>query len=111
MPVPIEPAETAYQKIVTGAGCSLPRDSVDARLIAQLKSLGKEGRIVRDEHEAGGIGEFKIGTLPASSAGDNIPDAWKLAHHLDPKDTKLAGTIPEAGGYSVLEIYANDIGH
>ena len=43
------------------AGASLHHDSVDARLITELTSLGKLGKISHNEEEAGGIGELKGG--------------------------------------------------
>jgi pectate lyase len=54
IPVTVESAEAAYQKVIAGAGCSLHRDAVDKRLIADVQSLGKRGRIVHDEKEVGG---------------------------------------------------------
>jgi hypothetical protein len=52
--VSVDRAEVAYRKIIGEAGCSLHRDAVDSRLIAELQSLGKKGRIVHDENEASG---------------------------------------------------------
>jgi len=40
------------------AGCSLHRDSVDARLIDAVQSYGTRGKIIHSEAEAGGIGEI-----------------------------------------------------
>jgi pectate lyase len=108
IPVTIEPAEAACRKILANAGCSMPCDSVDARLIAEVSSWGKAGRIVHNETEAGGVGELKSGQLPLSSAGDGIPDSWKIAHGIDPKD----GTVWQADynhdGYSNLEKFLNE---
>ena len=64
VPVTLDPAAEAYRKVVADAGCSKRRDPVDARLIAQLTSLGKVGRIIRDEAEAGGLGELKASHPP-----------------------------------------------
>jgi pectate lyase len=49
--VTVDTAEVAYRKVLAGAGCSLHRDSVDARLITELASLGRQGRIVREEEK------------------------------------------------------------
>ena len=109
VPVTIHSAEVAYQKVVAGAGCSLHRDAVDARLIAELTSLGKDGRIVRNEAEAGGIGDLRNGKPPVSTMGDGIPDSWKSAHGLDPKDPKSAQGDYNHDGYSNLEKYLNEV--
>ena len=57
----LDTAEVAYDKVVAGAGCSLHRDSVDARLIADLLSLGTKGSIIHDPSEMGGFGEIRGG--------------------------------------------------
>lgn len=108
VPVTVEPAKVAYQKIVAGAGCSRRRDSVDRRLISELVSLGKAGRIVRSEADAGGLGEFAGAKLPPSSAGDGIPDSWKIARGLDPKDAGVAQGDYNHDGYTNLEKYLEE---
>jgi pectate lyase len=109
IPVTIDPATVAWQKAVAGAGCSLHRDAVDRRLIAELNSLGASGRIVQSEAETGGIGELTGGPPPASSVHDGIPDAWKIAHGLDPKDPAVAQADDNRDGYVNVEKYANDL--
>jgi len=88
-------------------GASLHRDSVDARLIAECGSLGLKGRVIHDEAETGGIGELKGGNPPVSTVGDSIPDAWKLAHGLDPKNPNGSRDDDNHDGYSILEEYLN----
>jgi pectate lyase len=109
VPVTLDSAEAAYRKVIAGAGCSLHRDPVDSRLIAQVTSLGKEGRIVREESEAGGIGELKSGKPATCSAGDGIADAWKSAHGLDATAPNAAKADQNHDGYTLLEKYANDL--
>lgn len=109
IPVTIDPAAVAWQMAVESAGCSLHRDAVDRRLIAELKSLGASGQIVTSEAEAGGMGEIAGGPLPASTVHDGIPDIWKTAHALDPKDPNLAGADYNHDGYANVEKYANEL--
>jgi hypothetical protein len=59
--VTIDRAADAYANVVKTVGASLPRDAVDARLIAEVTSLGKLGKISHNESEAGGLGEFQGG--------------------------------------------------
>lgn len=54
----VEPAAAAYSNVVAQAGCSLRRDAVDRRLIADVQSLGTRGEIIRDPAEVGGFGEL-----------------------------------------------------
>jgi pectate lyase len=112
--VTVDPAETAYRKIVAGAGCSLRRDPVDQRLINELTSLGKKGKTLphtddKGEALAGGIAPIQGGPLPVSSVGDGIPDAWKIAHGLDPKEPNVAKGDFNHDGYTNLEKYLNDL--
>jgi hypothetical protein len=53
VPVTVDSASNAWQKVVADAGCSLHRDTVDQSIVAELKSLGKNGRLitVESEHE------------------------------------------------------------
>ncbi len=69
VPVTIDSAAGAYEKIVAGAGCAWRRDAVDRRLIAELTSLGRKGRTLphrddRGEALAGGMGEIDGGAGP-----------------------------------------------
>ena len=109
VPVTVEPAAAAYDKVVAGAGCSLHRDAVDARLIAQVTSLGRQGRIIRDEAEAGGLGELKSGAAPVCSAEDGLPDAWKVSRGLPVTPPAQTMNTVDSTGYTVLEQYANEL--
>jgi pectate lyase len=63
--VKIESAQAALANVLANAGCSLHRDAVDARLIDEVKSFGKLGKISHNETEAGGTGELKEVHAPA----------------------------------------------
>ncbi len=113
IPVTLDSAEEAYAKVAAGAGCSLHRDPVDLRLIAELASLGARGKTLphtNDQGEAlaGGIGEIKGGPAPVDSDHDGIPDAWETAHGLDPHDAADAAK-PSPSGYANIEVYANSL--
>jgi pectate lyase len=62
----IESASAALSNVLANAGCSLHRDSVDARLIDEVKSLGTRGKISHSEAEVGGPGELKAVHAPAN---------------------------------------------
>ena len=106
--VTVQSATEAYSNVVAGAGASLHRDAVDARLVAVLTSLGKDGKIIRDEAEVGGMCKLKNGPLPVSTMADGIPDAWKIAHGLDPKAAGVATADHDHDGYTNLEEYLNE---
>jgi pectate lyase len=62
----IESPQSAVSSVLADAGCSLHRDSVDARLIDEVKSFGTRGKIIHDEAEAGGVGELPEVHAPAN---------------------------------------------
>ncbi len=109
VPVVIESAAAAWQRVAAEAGCSLRRDAVDLQLIAELRSLGSKGRIIRDEAEIGGMPRLQGGLAPAGAMNDGIPNAWKIAHGSNPKNSRLAQENYNHDGYSNLEKYANEL--
>jgi pectate lyase len=109
IPVTLQPAAAACSNVLATAGASLRRDAVDRRLIEEVASLGKRGKIIRSEIEVGGIGELVGGTAPLSTAGDGIPDAWKVAHGLDPRAANVANSDCNGDGYPNVEKYLNSL--
>ncbi len=96
----IDSAPVAFDKVIAGAGCSLHRDAVDRNLINQVKSLGKQGKIVEEVTDIiGGPGEIQAGPASRQSPADGIPDDWKATH----------GTQPDAQGYTPLEVYLQSL--
>jgi pectate lyase len=108
VPVTLDPAREAVEKVLAGAGASLKRDIVDARQIAQARTLGRWGKIIRSESDAGGQPEMRSGAALPDSDRDGIPDAWEKAHGLDPKNPDDGRQI-RSDGYSNLEYYINSI--
>jgi pectate lyase len=108
VPVTVDSAQAALEKVLTSAGCSMHRDAIDVSLVAQVRSYGKEGKIVHNPTEIGGEGQLKGGTPPTSSAGDGIADAWKVDHHMKPK-TKADPAARDADGQSLIEQYVNSL--
>ena len=107
--VTVDSAEAACKKVILSAGASLHRDAVDARLISELSSFGKLGKISHSESEVGGQGEIKTGKPLVSTLGDGIADSWKKSHNLALDDAKVAGGDFNHDGYSNLEKYLNEL--
>ncbi len=57
--VTVEAAAPALTNVLAQAGCSLHRDALDARLVDAVRSFGTRGKIIHDEAEVGGPGEWK----------------------------------------------------
>jgi hypothetical protein len=54
VPVTLDNAAKAYQKVLAGAGASQHRDAIDTYLIEELRSLGTKGKIIINEAASGG---------------------------------------------------------
>ncbi len=102
--VTLDAAESAYRQAVSTVGDSLVRDSVDARLIRELSSLGKLGQVISDPATVGGPGEIIGGTAPKDTDGDGMPDYWELATSSNPN---LADNNQPAPAGTLLEEYLN----
>ncbi|KAI0871673.1 fibronectin [Hypoxylon argillaceum] len=106
----LSPAD-AVTRVLATVGTSYPaRDAVDARLVAEVRSWGTAGQLVSDETASPmfGPGYIAAGAGPADADGDGIPDAWELAHGLDPQDPGDAMQIGSSG-YANIEVYVNSL--
>lgn len=104
----IEQTAEAYKNVLIQAGASLHRDAIDSRLIVYVKSLGKEGQVIKSEAEVGGQKAIKATKAPKDTDGDGIPDSWEKKHQMNPNDAK-DGSQLTATGYSGLEEYLNEL--
>lgn len=107
-PLTVETAEAAYRTVVRTVGASFRRDRHDKRLIRQLKSLGRRGALIDDEHAVGGIGPLRAKPAPKDTDGDGMPDKWEKAHGLDPYRNDAAGD-KDGNGYTNIEDYINSL--
>jgi len=107
-PKSFEKPEEALKTVIAEAGASLHRDAVDNRLIGFVKSLGKEGKIIKSEVEVGGQPNIPSVKGLKDSDSDGIPDSWEVAHKLNAANP-ADGNMITANGYSNLEIYFNEL--
>ncbi len=108
----------AYELVLNNAGAVLPkRDSVDARLVLQVRA-NNSSKTSTDKKESSGIinSQKDVGGWPLlrsqnpleDADNDGMPDNWEIKHSLnpnDPSDSFLFGK----GGYTNLEKYLNTI--
>jgi hypothetical protein len=80
------------------------RDAVDIRLITEYKN-GK-GILPRSEDSVGGFASIDSGKACVDTDHDGIPDAWEIAHKLNPKNPADANKLTP-DGYTNLEHYLN----
>lgn len=110
-------AETAYAAVLNGAGASFRRDTLDQRIVADVRH--RTGRIIDVQ------GGFPHGTpyaqtvgawpllkaLPAlpDGDGDGMPDEWERARGLDRSDAFDAAKKSLHPFYTNIEIYINSL--
>lgn len=113
-----QPARDAFESVLLHAGASLARDSVDTRIIREVRTgtacFGRQFRgggngIIDSQDDVGGWPEL-ISAAPSSDTDlDGMPDEWELRNKLDPNDSAdgaIHGRNPE---YTNLEVYINSI--
>lgn len=96
-----EPAAASATRILAAAGASCARDSVDTRVVGEVRSGG--GRLIDSQAEVGGWPELAAGTPPPDSDGDGLPDQWEVANGSNPRIADSATPGPD--GLTRLEIW------
>lgn len=138
-PLPIQPADKAYEAVLVNAGATLPRrDSVDERIIKQVRTgvipprqiaQGSQEKAkfygyaqkYTDELAAQVTKGFvtdpsEVGGWPEyqgtpyqDSDGDGMPDDWEKAHGLNPNDASDARGDLNGDGYTNIEDFINGL--
>ena len=127
-PMTITSAQQAFDDVLNGAGCTLPRrDAVDARVITEVRTgkvwsegkeitpkpmkglaknnIGKAGNgIITDISQVGGYPAYQ-GAPIRDLGADGIPLAWKKKFGLDATDAALAQKDLAGDGYTVMDKY------
>jgi hypothetical protein len=115
-PVTTQPAEAAYARVLVGAGCSLARDAVDARIIEEIRTgtarfgatyQGGGKGIIDSPRDVGGWPVLRSLPAPVDTDRDGMPDEWERAHGLNPSDPSDGARAGDAAGYTNLELYLN----
>jgi hypothetical protein len=110
-------ATEAYQQILKQVGASYKRDTLDERIINEVKN--RTGRFIDVQ------GGYPHGTeyaltvnawpalqslpAPADSDKDGMPDDWEKANGLDANDAKDAITYKLSKIYTNIEVYLNSL--
>ncbi len=106
-PVKSVSAREALELVLASVGASRPvRDSADARLVEHVRT--RTGKLIDSQDEVGGWPVLKSAPLPADTDNDGLPDAWELAHGLDPKNPADANAVAKSG-YTQIEEFLNSL--
>ncbi len=101
----------AYDDVLNFAGVVFPkRDSVDTRVIAQVKEgKGITGNgIIDSQIQVGGYPILNSTDAPMDSDHDGMPDEWEKQNNLDPRNPEDRNQLSN-NGYTMLEIYLNQL--
>jgi hypothetical protein len=112
--LPTTSAAAAYADVLANAGAwPKKRDQVDSLVVADVKSLGKSGKLWTDQNATGltnqGYGTLAGGTAPVDTDKDGMPDAWETKYGLNPNDPSDATGDFDKTGYTNIEKYINGI--
>ena len=109
-PVKTQSAEQAYEEVLAKAGASYSRDSLDARVVEDVRNgtaeHGNNG-IIDTPSEAGGL-PYLSGIGEPDSDKDGLPDRWEDQNGSDKNSAADAAEILPSG-YARIEEYANDL--
>ncbi|MEI8633606.1 hypothetical protein P4S72_19025 [Vibrio sp. PP-XX7] len=105
--VPTVSADEAYQIVLAQVGASLTRDTIDNRIIQQVKD--NTGSIIDSQDDVGGLSTLNSGVANPDNDQDGMPDAWESAHQLNPNDAADGKTKSLNGTYTNLEVYLNSL--
>lgn len=107
-----EPAESAFERVLSQAGASLKRDTIDSRIVLETRNrtwhCGTNG-IINTQEQAGGWPVLKSTRASKDSDKDGIPDYWEQQHNLNPQNPLDAALNTLDHGYTNLEMYINGL--
>ena len=109
-------AEEAFEDVLNNAGASFKRDLIDQRIIEDVRSGTSTFRgsktgifgIIDSQNDVGGWPLLQSLPAPLDTDRDGMPDAWEIAHGLDPfkRDNNDYDLDPN---YTNLEVYLNSL--
>jgi len=116
-PVPTETAIEAYESVLKSVGASYKRDTLDERIINDVKN--RTGKIidVQGGYPHGTAFEITMNAWPflqnllppVDNDKDGMPDEWEKNNGLNPTDGSDASKISLHKFYTNIEIYINGI--
>jgi hypothetical protein len=118
-PVKTQSAEEAYQLVLKSVGASFKRDTLDERIINDVRN--RSGRLidVQGGYPHGTAYEQTVNAWPAlrsvaslkDSDADGMPDDWEFKNGLNANDSSDAGGHKLHKYYTNVEVYMNSLVH
>ncbi len=112
-------AEKAFDAVLKFAGASFKRDTLDERIIKEVKNRTGGLIDVQGHFPHGTPYEQTVNAWPAlrsttaatDTDNDGMPDAWETTNGLNPNNAADASAFKTGSNYSNIEIYLNSIIH
>jgi pectate lyase len=112
-----QPAAEAYQSVLKEAGASYKRDTLDERIINEVKNRKGKFIDVQGGFPHGTEYELTIKAWPslqslpaqADSDKDGMPDEWEKKNGLNPNDAGDAAAYKLDKNYTNIEVYINNL--
>ena len=107
--VPTQTANDTYTSCLKYSGCSLIRDTVDERIIANI--VAKKGTLIDSQNQIGGWDSYPMERRFSDwdLDRDGVPDSWERAKGLNPEDPNDGIGDRDDDGYTNLEEYINSL--
>jgi hypothetical protein len=105
--VATESWQRAYERVLDFAGANRPRDAVDERVVAGVRS--RTHRIVNSQRDVGGWPTLASTSRGVDADDDGMPDEWEQKAGFNPRDAKDATADRNADGYTNIEEYINSL--
>ncbi len=116
-PLPVQSAVEAYEDVLKFAGTSFFRDTLDERIINDVKNRTGKFIDVQGGYPHGTAYELTVNAWPAlkslpapkDSDSDGMPDDWETKKGLNPSDLSDAAKVSLHKFYTNIEIYINSL--
>jgi pectate lyase len=116
-PIPTQTAEEAYESVLKFVGASFKRDTLDERIINDVKNRTGKFIDVQGGFPHGTEYELTVNAWPnlrsttvsVDTDKDGIPDEWERKNGLNPSDASDASKISSHSFYTNIELYFNSI--
>jgi pectate lyase len=116
-PIPIQTAKEAYEDVLQFAGASFRRDTLDERIINDVKNRTGKFIDVQGGYPHGTAYELTVNAwpalktipAPADTDLDGIPDEWEKKNRLHPGDATDASQNQLHPYYTNIEVYINSL--
>jgi hypothetical protein len=115
--IPAQSATDAYEAVLKIAGASFKRDTLDERIINDVKYRTGKFIDVQGDFLHGTEYELTINAwpalkslpAPADTDKDGMPDDWEVKHGLNPADAADAVNYKLSKSYTNIEVYLNNL--